>query len=63
MEVEGTTTMQELKLSLQEKEGIDAKQIRLVFKGKKMDDSQSMEAAGVAGGNTVHMVLALRGGF
>jgi len=47
---------------LQEKEGIDAKQIRLVFKGKKMDDAQNMTAAGVAGGNTLHMVLALRGG-
>ena len=52
----------QLKTMLQEKEGIDVKQIRLIHNGRQLADDKSLESCGVAAGMTLHMVLALRGG-
>ena len=47
---------------LQEKEGVEVAQIRLVYKGKQLADTESLQDAKVDAGQTIHMVLQLRGG-
>lgn len=51
-----------IKEALQEKEGIDVKQIRLIHSGKQLNDTDTIESAKIEAGATVHMVLSLRGG-
>jgi ubiquitin-like protein Nedd8 len=57
-----TAQILNLKTMLQEKEGIDVKQIRLIHNGRQLADDKTLEACGVIAGTTLHMVLALRGG-
>lgn len=52
----------QVKTLLQEKEGITVAQIRLIHNGKQLADDKSLDSYGIAGGATLHMVLALRGG-
>ena len=51
-----------VKQALQEKEGIDIKQIRLIYAGKQMNDELRLSDYRVSPGCTIHMVLQLRGG-
>lgn len=48
----------ELKTMLQEKEGIDVKQIRLIHNGRQLADDKSMTACDIQAGTTLHMVCA-----
>lgn len=52
----------EVKQALQEKEGIQVDQIRLIYSGKQLSDEKSLQDYNVAAGGTIHMVLQLRGG-
>ena len=52
----------QVKTLLQEKEGITVAQIRLIHNGKQLADDKTLDSYGIAGGATLHMVLALRGG-
>eukprot|EP00640_Fibrocapsa_japonica_P009578 CAMPEP_0113944696 /NCGR_PEP_ID=MMETSP1339-20121228/35811_1 /TAXON_ID=94617 /ORGANISM="Fibrocapsa japonica" /LENGTH=78 /DNA_ID=CAMNT_0000949985 /DNA_START=113 /DNA_END=349 /DNA_ORIENTATION=- /assembly_acc=CAM_ASM_000762 len=51
-----------VKQALQEKEGIQVDQIRLIYSGKQLADDKSLLDYNVAAGGTIHMVLQLRGG-
>lgn len=51
-----------IKERVEEKEGIPPAQQRLIFGGKQMNDDKTAEEYGLEGGNTLHLVLALRGG-
>ncbi|KAG5182696.1 ubiquitin-related domain-containing protein [Tribonema minus] len=51
-----------VKQALQEKEGIQVDQIRLIYSGKQLSDNQTLSQYNVAAGGTIHMVLQLRGG-
>eukprot|EP00617_Octactis_speculum_P001573 CAMPEP_0185781110 /NCGR_PEP_ID=MMETSP1174-20130828/101255_1 /TAXON_ID=35687 /ORGANISM="Dictyocha speculum, Strain CCMP1381" /LENGTH=154 /DNA_ID=CAMNT_0028470963 /DNA_START=14 /DNA_END=478 /DNA_ORIENTATION=+ len=51
-----------VKEALQEKEGIQMEQIRLIFSGKQLADENSLQSYNIGAGNTIHMVLQLRGG-
>jgi len=57
-----TTTVEELKNILQDKEGIPPDQQRLIYDGKQMDDKMTLNMYGVQNGSIVHFVLRLRGG-
>jgi len=59
---EPTDTVNAVKEALQEKEGIDVEQIRLIFSGKQLSDDQTLEKYSIGPGGTIHMVLQLRGG-
>jgi hypothetical protein len=59
---EPDTKVLAVKQALQEKEGIDVDQIRLIFSGKQLVDDKSLEESVVTAGGTIHMVLQLRGG-
>lgn len=56
-------TVRHVKEALQEKEGIQVEQIRLIYSGKQMSDECTLNDYNVKPGSTVHMVLQLRGGF
>jgi ubiquitin-like protein Nedd8 len=51
-----------VKQALQEKEGIQVDQIKLIFSGKQLADTNTLESYNIAAGATIHMVLQLRGG-
>jgi Ubiquitin family len=51
-----------IKQMLQEKEGIQVDQIKLIFSGKQLADDKSLESYNITAGATIHMVLQLRGG-
>ena len=59
---EETTEVKEVKQALQEKEGIQVEQIRLIFSGKQLADDKLLSDYGVKAGAVIHMVLQLRGG-
>ncbi|KAJ1606933.1 putative ubiquitin-like protein [Cryptosporidium canis] len=59
---EPENTVLQVKQALQEKEGIDVKQIRLIYSGKQMSDDLRLLDYKVTAGCTIHMVLQLRGG-
>ena len=51
-----------MKQALQEKEGIQVEQIKLIYSGKQLADDKSLESYSIQAGATIHMVLQLRGG-
>jgi hypothetical protein len=51
-----------VKQALQEKEGIQVDQIKLIHSGKQLADDKTLESYNIAAGATIHMVLQLRGG-
>jgi len=51
-----------VKQALQEKEGIQVDQIRLIYSGKQLSDEKTLGDYNIAAGGTIHMVLQLRGG-
>merc|ERR1712224_242239 len=55
-------TVRQVKEALQEKEGIQVEQIRLIYSGKQMSDECKLSDYTVKPGSTIHMVLQLRGG-
>ena len=57
-----TDTVAVVKSQLQEKEGIQSDQIRLIYSGKQMADDKTLADYNVKAGSTIHMVLQLRGG-
>jgi hypothetical protein len=61
LDVDESTTILDVKKELNEKEGIDVSQIRLIFQGKQTADVATLGSLGVKGGDQLHMVLALRG--
>jgi len=52
----------EVKSALQEKEGIQVDQIRLIYSGKQLNDNNTLASYDVKAGAVIHMVLQLRGG-
>ncbi|GMH54543.1 hypothetical protein TL16_g01695 [Triparma laevis f. inornata] len=60
---EPENTVLQVKQSLQEKEGIQVDQIRLIYSGKQLADDRQLDTYNITAGGTVHMVLQLRGGM
>ena len=52
-----------IKQTLQEREGIDVAMIRLIYQGKALADENSIESYNMKAGDTLHMILQLKGGF
>jgi len=62
IDIDPTDTIEKIKERVEEKEGIPPQQQRLIFGGKAMSDEKTVADYNIAAGNTLHLVLALRGG-
>ncbi|EXJ56499.1 ubiquitin-like protein 1 [Cladophialophora yegresii CBS 114405] len=62
LDIEPDYKVSRIKERVEEKEGIPPVQQRLIYGGKQMADEKTAEDYGLEGGNTLHLVLALRGG-
>lgn len=56
-------TVAEIKENIEEKEGIPPAQQRIIFSGKQMTDTKNIEDHSVKENDTLHLILALRGGI
>ena len=59
MTFEPTDEVLQIKRQLQEKEGIQVDQIRLIYSGKQLADDKPLEFYNIQAGGTIHMVLGL----
>ena len=57
MTFEPTDEVLQIKRQLQEKEGIQVDQIRLIYSGKQLADDKPLEFYNIQAGGTIHMVL------
>lgn len=62
IDVDSEDTIQRLKELIEEKEGIPPEQQRLIFGGKAVADEKKLSFYKIESGNTLHLVLSLRGG-
>ena len=51
-----------IKEALYAREGISVAQIRLISGGKQLNDTDTVSSSKIKAGETIHMVLSLRGG-
>eukprot|EP01006_Ploeotia_vitrea_P046579 TRINITY_DN67036_c0_g1_i2.p1 TRINITY_DN67036_c0_g1~~TRINITY_DN67036_c0_g1_i2.p1 ORF type:complete len:164 (+),score=15.85 TRINITY_DN67036_c0_g1_i2:415-906(+) len=61
-ELPAEATVYDLKLRIEETDGIPPPKNRIIFKGKQVLDEDSFGKLGVQAGDTFYLVLALRGG-
>lgn len=63
VEVDPNDDVKDLKRKIFDKEGIRAEDQRLIFAGKQLEDGNRVSDYSMSQGNTVHLVLRVRGGM
>ena len=62
LQVESGKTVESVKQMLQELENVDVDHQRLVFAGKELDDSKTLESYNIKGDETLEMLFKIAGG-
>jgi hypothetical protein len=62
LDVEPNWTIMAIKEDLQQREGIDIRQQRLLYRGQNLTDQTTIEVTRIQPGEVLHMVIALRAG-
>lgn len=63
LEVKSTDTIYDIKIKINEKDGILPEYQRLTFKGKELYDDRTLEDHNIQKEDTIHIYLRLIGGF
>ena len=60
-EVEATDTIEKIKAKIQDKEGFPPDQQRLIYERKQLEDEHTLSDYDIHEGDTLYLVLRLRG--